>query len=596
MSANRRRASFLADLAELFTRESRIRAALVATATVVMAITEIASISAIVWYLQLLVTPGSSSGLIGVVAASFGVSIGSISTPIAGVIVLFVLLVRNAVAIGVTWLRMDFVWSFNHTMSNRLMRTYLGRSYIEFISINSSDLSKNLLLEVQRFTSGFLLPCIEMVSSGVLVFIVGAYLMRQSLEVSLAAMAVIGLLVVGLYMPFRKMVTKLGAERARAETVRTRSASEALSGFRDIRAYNAEGAFADRFAAASERLNHIHRHHFVVNEAPHYVMELIAFGLLVVISAFAQGKSAEGGQVVISQLGLYAAAGYRLLPAVKRLLQSFSMARFNQCTVHELAREFRRPVHLSVTSETPQPLPFRCSLRLSDVCFSYPGSGRPALEHLSFSLEPNEMVAIIGPNGSGKSTLVDLLIGMLEPTAGSLVVDDVALTRELLPNWRASVGYVPQSIYLVDDTIARNIALGVPDNEINFDQVRTAARLACIDGVIERDMPDGYFTTVGERGVRFSGGQRQRIGLARALYRQPRLLILDEGTSALDSDTEHELTETLVALSASMTVVSVAHRLATIQASRRIIKLEHGQLVWDGPRERFPVTLLPPTA
>jgi len=219
--------------------------------------------------------------------------------------------------------------------------------------------------------------------------------------------------------------------------------------------------------------------------------------------------------------------------------------------------------------------PFRWNdaITLHDVSFRYPGASRRALEGLSLTVSKNTSLGVIGPTGSGKSTLVDLLLGLYHPTAGKILIDGRPLTPALVPSWQASIGYVPQDILLIDDIIARNIAFGLPDDKIDPARLREACTMAQILDFIEVELPDGFDTNVGERGVRISGGQRQRIGLARALYHRPSLLILDEATSALDLATEAKLLEALRGLAGIITMVVAAHRLSAVANCDQLVDL-----------------------
>src|SRR5690606_8593477 len=224
---------------------------------------------------------------------------------------------------------------------------------------------------------------------------------------------------------------------------------------------------------------------------------------------------------------------------------------------------------------------FNDSITLRDISFSYPGNV-PALTDLALSIRKKEMLAIVGRTGAGKTTLVDLLLGLLTPDAGEILVDDAVVTKENIRSYRRLFGYVPQSIFLMDDTIRRNVALGVPEDEIDDEQVFRACREAQIHEFIEFELPAGYATLVGERGIRLSGGQRQRIGIARALYHQPEVLVFDEATSALDVHTEKNVYGALAELAKDITVLTIAHRLNTVMQADRVIVLEHGRIVAHG--------------
>jgi ABC-type multidrug transport system fused ATPase/permease subunit len=213
------------------------------------------------------------------------------------------------------------------------------------------------------------------------------------------------------------------------------------------------------------------------------------------------------------------------------------------------------------------------AITLDEVSFIYPGTDRPVLDRFSITIQKNMSIGFVGPTGSGKSTLIDLLLGLHRPTSGRLLIDGQPLTPELIPSWQATIGYVPQEIFLIDDTIARNIALGVPDNEIDTVRLQAVCAMAQILDFIETELRDGFQTTVGERGVRLSGGQRQRLGLARALYHRPSLLLLDEATSALDTATEAKLIEALHSLTSKLTIVMATHRLSAVGDYDELINL-----------------------
>lgn len=229
-----------------------------------------------------------------------------------------------------------------------------------------------------------------------------------------------------------------------------------------------------------------------------------------------------------------------------------------------------------------QALPFENTIELRDIRFYYPETSYPALDGIHLTIQANTTIGFVGTTGSGKTTIVDLILGLLTPASGEFLVDGVPVREENVVLWQHNLGYVPQQIFLSDDTIVRNIAFGVPDREIDMDAVKWAARIANLDAYITSELPEQYETVIGDRGVRLSGGQRQRIGIARALYRDPKVLILDEATSALDGVTEEAVMEALKTLSRKKTILMIAHRLTTVQSCDVIYLLEHGKIVDQG--------------
>jgi ABC-type multidrug transport system fused ATPase/permease subunit len=311
-----------------------------------------------------------------------------------------------------------------------------------------------------------------------------------------------------------------------------------------------------------------------------YLVEPLAFGGLVVAVLLLAARGRDFSDI-LPNLGVMALAGYRLLPSLQLLYAQLTQVSSMRHAVDEVYDEFvaaetDKTISPITSVESVMPAtPFRWNnaVALCEVGYRYPGAPRPVLDRLSVVIPKNSSLGVIGPTGSGKSTFVDLLLGLYYPTAGEILIDGQPLTARLLPSWQASIGYVPQDIFLIDDTIARNIAFGLPDEKIDQAALHEACAMAQILDFIEAELHDGFATNVGERGIRISGGQRQRIGLARSLYHRPSLLILDEATSALDMGTEARLLEALRSLSGKLTMVVAAHRLSAVANCERVIDL-----------------------
>ncbi|EFK96136.1 ABC-type multidrug transport system, ATP binding permease protein, partial [sediment metagenome] len=289
----------------------------------------------------------------------------------------------------------------------------------------------------------------------------------------------------------------------------------------------------------------------------------------------------------VPTLTIFAFAGYRLMPALQSLYQSMSDMRFSDAALTSLCAEIRSVPHVSALevaggSSEGRPLKIRNGLSLEDVSYTYPEAAHPALRGLSIDIPVRSAIGLVGSTGSGKTTAIDVLLGLLRPEAGALSVDGTPLSDGDIREWQRVIGYVPQQIFLSDETIEGNIAFGVPSKSIDRAAVERAARAADLHDFIVTELPDGYDTTVGERGVRLSGGQRQRIGIARALYREPDLLILDEATSALDNLTEQSVMKAVRTLEGDKTIVLVAHRLSTVRTCDRIYMLNQGRVVASG--------------
>jgi ABC-type multidrug transport system fused ATPase/permease subunit len=317
---------------------------------------------------------------------------------------------------------------------------------------------------------------------------------------------------------------------------------------------------------------------YTLQQLPRLWLELLAVsGLaILVISMLAQSRALEA---VLPALGLFAAVAFRLMPSVNRLLGAVQTLRYGMPVIDTLWEEFRFAVP-EVTVTQRSVVPFRGTLELNHITYTYPGVAEPVLKDISLAIQRGESVGFIGASGAGKSTLVDILLGLLAPEIGEVRVDGNDIKANLR-NWQDQIGYVPQSIFLTDDTLRRNVAFGLPDKQIDNAAVQRAIRAAQLDEFVD-SLPDGLETVVGERGIRLSGGQRQRIGIARSIYHDPAVLVLDEATSSLDTETERGVMQAIMALQGSKTVLIIAHRLSTVEHCNRLYRLEDGKAAEDG--------------
>jgi ABC-type multidrug transport system fused ATPase/permease subunit len=320
-----------------------------------------------------------------------------------------------------------------------------------------------------------------------------------------------------------------------------------------------------------------------LQQLPRLWLELLAIsGLaILVISMLAQGNALES---ILPTLGLFAAAAFRLIPSVNRVLGAVQSLRYGQSVIDILHSELNLTKPDAVKTESPV-APFHSALELKNVTYGYPGASEPSLKGISLAIQRGESIGFIGGSGAGKSTLVDVVLGLLTPDAGKVTVDgkDIQVS---LRNWQDQIGYVPQSIFLTDNTLRRNVAFGLSDTQIDDAAVKRSIRAAQLEEFVV-SQPDGLETIVGERGIRLSGGQRQRIGIARALYHDPAVLVLDEATSALDNATEAEVMRAVTALHGKKTVLIVAHRLSTVEHCDRLYRLEKGQVVAEGSPQKM---------
>jgi ABC-type multidrug transport system fused ATPase/permease subunit len=323
-----------------------------------------------------------------------------------------------------------------------------------------------------------------------------------------------------------------------------------------------------------------------VSTVPRFAIEAIAFGgvILLALSLMLRYQdSADSLGHILPLLGFYAFAGYRVMPALQGIYQSLTLLRAGAATVDGIAADLAGRDLLPVLPEIPAtPLPFAATVELVNLGFQYPASETASLQGISLTIKAGTTLGIVGPTGAGKTTLVDLFLGLLTPDQGEIRVDGTTVTPQNLRSWQADLGYVPQDIFLLDASVSENIALGRKPEDIDPARVREATRMAQILDFVETQMPQGFATPVGERGVRLSGGQRQRIGIARALYNNPGILVFDEATSALDNLTEQEVVRAINDLSGTKTILLIAHRISTVRDCDQILVMERGRMVGLG--------------
>ncbi len=497
------------------------------------------------------------------------------------------IVVGNATQAATQWATTRFTHMRRYSLSSRLMADYLRRPYTFYLSRNSADLSKSILEETNHAIRGGLMPVLQLVSHGTLAIAIIGLLLFVDLALTLLAAGVLGAAYGGIYLTARAWLSRIGKERVHANEKRFAAVAEAFAGVKEIRLLGRERPYLERYKGAAHRFARHQANSQLLEHMPRYAIEAIAFGGILLLVLYLM---AEGGGVgeVLPIIGLYALAVKRLIPAFQNLFGASAKLRFSMPAVDTLLRDLddrSAVVPLIRPNRQPAPLVPRRAIELHGVTFQYPDAEAPAIRDLSLTIPANRTVGIVGPSGAGKSTVVDVLLGLLSPNSGELRVDGGTLDRDSLRDWQAGIGYVPQHIFLADDTVQGNIALGVPPGEIDELAVERAARLANLDGFVRSGLPNGYDTRIGERGVRLSGGQRQRIGIARALYRDPAVLIFDEATSALDTATENSVMNAVYNLAGQKTIILIAHRLTTVKSCDRLFVLEQGRLVEEGAWE-----------
>ncbi len=503
-----------------------------------------------------------------------------------GCTVLGVLFLSNLVAALTVWSILRFSFTAGRDLAQKMFAVYLNHPYVFFLNRNSSELVQNTLFEMGRTVNNVLIPLLTILARSTIAFSILILLFSVKPTLALVSGTILGGAYGLVYLGVRKTLARSGQDISLANARRTQIAYETFGGIKDIKILGREKNFFDLFRKPVERYALLQSHTQMISLLPRYALETMAFGGIIgiVLYLLSTGQNLSATLPLIS---LYALAGYRLMPALQQIFANWSIVRFNISAVDRIARDIDTLPGASKNQPTVPPpsgrkLPLTRSIELDHVTFHYPGREEPVLDQVSLVIPANTSIGLVGSTGSGKTTTLDILLGLLEPTGGYLRVDGQLIDRKNVRQWQATIGYVPQQIMLLDDTVLKNIAFGIPDGEIDREKVVEAAKLAHLHDFVTSDLPQGYDTPIGERGVRLSGGQRQRIGIARALYHEPSVLVLDEATSALDNITENVIMEALNTLSRNKTVIMVAHRLTTVRECDTIVVLDRGRVADSG--------------
>jgi len=509
-----------------------------------------------------------------------------------GVAALGIMLFSNMVTLATTAAILSFASNLGHNISMRLLASYLRQPYAYFLEHNTADLLFNCTEDVARAVNGVVAPTLQSIVKSIIVMSILFLVLWVDPWLAISFGAVIGTIYASVFLCIRRMVSRLGRVSKGANKERFRLASELLSGIKELKILGQDEAYRQRFADRSALYAKTHWITTAVSQVPRYAIESIAFGSIVLVVLYLLATH-ENFNDAIPLLVLYAVTAYRLLPAFQQLFSSATQIRFNLSCLEVVEERLKILGSARVREAKPRPpvkvdqVPFEQEIELRNIRFAYSAARAPVLDQFSLTVQRNSTIALVGRTGAGKTTIVDIILGLLEPQRGALLVDGRPITSTNMAAWQKRLGYVPQHIYLADDSLAANVAFGVPPNQVEMDRVWHAAQIANLHEFVLGELPDGYETMVGERGVMLSGGQRQRIGIARALYSDPDVLILDEATSALDGITEDAVTDALRTIFHEKTIIMIAHRLGTVKHADRIYLLEPGGVADEGNYEEL---------
>jgi len=510
-------------------------------------------------------------------------------------ILLGIYLFKNTYLAILTYWQYHFLYEKQVSLSARLLKLYLNSSYTFHLQRNSADLVRNVNSEVPLIFSGVLVPMLILITEMmVMVCITVLLLIAEPLSSAIAAIFLC-VSIFWLNKTIRKQMNGQGLVRQEQSGQMIKWVNQGLGGIKETKVLGREMFFLKAFTKSTQAFGKANLIVGLATQLPNLFIDtmLISSVLLIVIFSLIQGRQIQS---ILPMLSLFAIASLRLMPSAKRIVATITTIRYSQNAAELVYHDLHclENVSASINSTSinspklvqrsssiqPSPTKFEKLVELKDIHYQYPNAAKPSLLGISLSIPKGQSIAFVGASGSGKTTLIDVLLGLLTPSQGEILVDGKNILTNL-ESWQQKIGYIPQSIYLSDDTIRNNIAFGLVADEIKEEQVWAALKAAQLEELVN-SLPELLDTLVGEHGIRLSGGQRQRIGIARALYHNPEIIIMDEATAALDNTTEREFMQALEAMSGHKTMIMIAHRLSTVKNCDRLYLIKNGTVVDEG--------------
>ena len=499
-----------------------------------------------------------------------------------GVIVFVLLIISLIFKALATYVQIRFVLMREYIIGKYLVEGYLHQPYSWFLNRNSAVLGKTILSEVGQVVIG-LTSLMEIIAKSMIVIALVFLLVLTDPKLALSVSIIFGAAYGIVYYFTRRFLKQIGKVRLKNNQSRFMALSETFGAAKEVKLSGLEQNFIKKFSDPAQIFARSQTFSSLIGQLPRFFIEAVAFGGILVMILYLMMKTGSFNNS-IPIISLYTFAGYRLMPAIQAIYVSFTRITYISPSLDRLYDDIKslKQFSLSVNSDV---LPLDNSIALKNINYNYPETTKKTLKNINLFISAKTTVGFVGTTGSGKTTTADIILGLLEPQEGSLEVDGQHITNKNLRSWQKSIGYVPQHIYLSDDTVAANIAFGIPHEDINYEAVERASKIANLYKFVTDELPRKFQTKIGENGIRLSGGQRQRIGIARALYNNPQVLVLDEATSALDNLTEKLVMDAINNLNKKITIILVAHRLNTVKKCDNIFLFEKGELINNGKFE-----------
>jgi ATP-binding cassette, subfamily B, bacterial PglK len=573
-------------LVDLLRPEERKRAWVLVIMILVMALFDMLGVASILPFIAVLANPSmvETNPILAwcyQFSANFGVGSVDQFLFLLGLLVFVLLVFSLAFKALTSYSQTRFALMREYSIGKQLVEGYLYQPYSWFLNHHSADLGKTILSEVQTVIYNGILPMMTLLAqSAVAIAMLGLLLLVDPM-LAISVGLVLGIAYGCISALMSGWLNALGQARIQANQERYIVVSEAFGAVKDVKSGGLESIFIERFAKPAETYAKGQATAQIITQMPRFLLEAIAFGGMLIVILYLMAQSG-GFNTALPVIALYAFTGYRLMPALQQIYGAFTQLKFVGPGLTALHSDLMGLKSVEPYDNSLEPLLLNKSIELKNISYQYPNANVQALSGINLVIPARSTVGLVGTTGSGKTTIIDLILGLLEPQTGSLCVDGHLVNARNRRQWQKNIGYVPQHIYLSDDTVSANIAFGLAPEDVDQKAVERAAKIANLHDFVTQNMTHGYSTMVGERGIRLSGGQRQRIGIARALYHNPSVLVFDEATSAMDSLTEQAVMEAVQNLSRSVTIILIAHRLNTVRDCDQIFLLEKGTVKASG--------------
>lgn len=553
---------------------------------VVMAFTELISIASIAPFMAIVgdISVLEKEGLLSELYQFSGISNPTDFVFYTGLAVLLTLTFSTAISMFTVWRLSLYAAKIGTEIADRLYIYYMYQDWLFHANTSSAHLTKQVSSEAMRVTDTIIQPLLQMNARIVLSIFISFGILIYNPMIALSGLMVFACAYILLYKIVRKRLQVNGNSISLIFTERFRLMNEGFGGIKDVMLLNRRDNFVKSFKNSGIVFAGAYGSNSSLSQVPRYFMELIAYGSMIgLVLLLIKTHQGDLG-AVLPILSVYALAAFKLLPALQQIYSSVAQIKGNTAAFEAIKEDLAKSINAQKTlseGNINQHLSIKREISLNNVSFNYPGKNTLAVDKLNMSIPVNSTIGLVGASGAGKSTIIDLLLGLLTPKVGELRIDDICINDTNKRAWQNTIGFVPQSIFLSEGTIAENVAFGLAKKDINLEQVNKALQLANLTELLEQ-LPDGIDTKVGERGIQLSGGQRQRIGIARSLYNEADVLVFDEATSALDGITEKIIMESINEFSGQKTIIMIAHRLKTVQNCDIIYMMDKGRVIDKG--------------